>query len=153
MLTFKEMIMKKTNINLIIDALLLLSLGAITGIGLLIKFILVAGYQRWEIYGRNVSLFLWGLDRHQWGTIHSIIALVFIVLLALHIILHWSMIVGISRNMIPNRFVRWITTLILVVLTIILVIFPYFIKPEVSEGRHGEGHSRHQCRNICNGMC
>ncbi|MHC4076764.1 MAG: DUF4405 domain-containing protein [Planctomycetota bacterium] len=62
--------MKRAKLNLIIDALLLLCLAGIAGIGFLIKYVLVPGYQRWEIYGRNVSLFLWGLDRHQWGTIH-----------------------------------------------------------------------------------
>jgi len=52
--------MEKSKLNLVIDALLLLCLAAIAGIGLLIKYVLVPGYQRWEIYGRNVSLFLLG---------------------------------------------------------------------------------------------
>ena len=98
--------MKRAKLNLIIDALLLLCLAAIAGIGLLIKYVLVPGHQRWEIYGRNVSLFLWGLDRHQWGTIHFIIGLVFLSLLVLHVVLHWSMVVGVYRRLIPNRFAR-----------------------------------------------
>jgi hypothetical protein len=134
------MIMKKSKLNLIIDAMLLLCLAAIAGIGLLIKYVLVPGYQRWEIYARNVSLFLWGLDRHQWGTIHFIIGLVFLSLLVLHIILHWQMIVGIYRRLIPNRFARWITALILICITIILFVFPYFVKPEVLEQGRGKGY-------------
>ena len=134
------MIMKKSKLNLIIDALLLLCLAAIAGIGFLIKYVLVPGYQRWEIYGRNVSLFFWRLDRHQWGTIHYIIGIVFLALLVLHIVLHWQMIVGIYRRLIPNRFARWITALILLVVTVLLLAFPYLVKPEVVEQGGGQGH-------------
>ena len=123
--------MKNSKLNLIIDALLLLCLAAIAGIGLLMKYVLVPGYQRWEIYGRNVNLFLLGLDRHQWGKIHFIIGLVFIALLVLHIILHWQMVVGIYRKLIPNRFACWVIALILLVVTILLFTLPYFVKPEV----------------------
>ena len=127
----KENIMKKLKLNLIIDALLLLCLAAIVGIGLLIKYVLVPGYLHWEIYGRRVSLFLWGLDRHQWGTIHFIIGLVFLALLVFHTILHWQMIVGIYRKLISNRFARWLVALIFICVTILLLVFSYFVKPEV----------------------
>ena len=94
--------MKKSKLNLIIDAILLLCMAAIAGIGLLMKNVLVPGYKRWDIYGRNVELYFWGLDCHQWGTIHFIIELVLLALLVLHIALHWSMILGIYRKLIPN---------------------------------------------------
>ncbi len=50
--------MKKSKLNLIIDALLLLCIAAIGGIGFLMKYVLVPGSQRWEIYNRNVDLFV-----------------------------------------------------------------------------------------------
>jgi len=147
--------MKKAKLNLIIDSLLLLCLAGIAGIGLLIKYVLVPGYQRWEIYGRNVSLFFWGLDRHQWGTIHFVIGLVFLALLVLHVVLHWSMIVGIYRCLIPNRFARWITALILLVLTVLLFAFPYFVKPEVVEQGRGKGYGLGPmpCDATCDTKC
>jgi len=147
--------MKKSKLNLIIDALLLLCVAAIVGIGLLIKYVLVPGYQRWEIYGQNVSLFLWGLDRHQWGTIHFIIGLVFLALLVLHIVLHWQMVVGIYRKLIPNRFACWITALILLVLTILLFAFPYFVKPKVIEQGRGKGRGQGlvPCEAKCDSKC
>ena len=134
--------MKKAKLNLVIDALLLLCLAAIAGVGFLMKYVLIPGYQRWEIYGRNVSLFFWGLDRHQWGRIHFIIGIVFLALLVLHIVLHWQMVVGIYRGLIPNRFARWITTLILLIVTILLFAFPYFIKPKIIEQGRGKGRNR-----------
>ncbi len=143
--------MEKSKLNLVIDALLLLCLAAIAGIGLLIKYVLVPGYQRWEIYGRNVSLFFWRLDRHQWGTIHFIIGLVFLALLVLHVVLHWQMVVGIYRKLIPNRFACWVIALILLVVTILLFAFPCFVKPEVIE--QGRGKGRGQVLGPCDATC
>jgi hypothetical protein len=131
--------MKRTHINLVIDALLLVCTAAIAGIGLLIKFVLVPGYRRWEIYGRNVSLFFWKLDRHQWGTIHLSAGLVFLGLLALHVILHWSMIVGIYRGLVPNRITRRLAATILVCITVLLLAFPLLIRPEVHDQGMGMG--------------
>lgn len=134
--------MKRTKLNLAVDALLLLCIAAIAGIGLLMKYVLVPGYQRWAIYGRNVNLFLWGLDRHQWGTIHFVTGLVFFALLVLHIILHWPTIVGIYRRLVPNLFTRWIAAVIFVCITILLLSFSCIVEPEVWE--QGQGKSRGQ---------
>ncbi len=131
--------MKKSKINLIIDAVLLVCMAAIAGIGLLMRNVLIPGYQRWDVYGRNVELYFWGLDRHQWGTVHFIISLVLIGLVILHIVLHWSMIMGIYRNLIKNARTRWITAIILLALTIALTFFSYAISPDIQEGGHREG--------------
>jgi len=129
--------MTKSKINLIIDALMLLCVAAITGIGLLIKYVLVPGQARWAIYGRNVELFFWGLDRHQWGTVHLTIGLVLITLLILHIILHWTMILAIYRCLILNRLIRRIIVVVLICLTALFLVFSCFVKPEVREGGRG----------------
>ena len=136
--------MKRTKLNLIIDGLLLLCMACIVGLGLLIKFVLIPGSQRWEIYGRNVELLFWGLDRHEWGTIHLIIGCVFLAFLTLHIILHGSMIVVIYRKLIPGRLTRWLTAVIFVSLTVLLFIFPLFVKPEVQEGGKEKGRGWRQ---------
>ena len=136
--------MKKSKWNLIIDAVLLLCTAAIVGIGLLMKYVLIAGYQRWEVYNSNVELYFWGMDRHQWGTIHLIIGLVFLGLLVLHIILHWSMIVGIYKCLIPNRLLRYIVMVILIAVTVILLVFSWFVSPEQIERGGGRGSYWHQ---------
>jgi len=141
--------MKKAKLNLVIDALLLLCIAAIAGIGLLIKYVLVPGYRRWQIYGRNVNLSFWGLDRHQWGTIHLVIGCVFLALLVLHIILHWEIIVGCSCNLLPNRLLRLTAALILMCIVIFLFIFPYFVKPDVWEQGQGQGQNRRGCETMC----
>jgi glucan phosphoethanolaminetransferase (alkaline phosphatase superfamily) len=129
--------MNKNKINLIIDALLLLCMAVIAGIGLLMRNVLVPGYKRWDIYGSNVELSFWGFDRHQWGNIHFIIGLALLGLLILHIVLHWSIIVAIYRKLLPNAAARWITAIILLVLTMVLVFFSYAIEPD--KGGKGKG--------------
>jgi len=135
---------KKSKLNLIIDALLLLCIASIAGIGLLMRNVLVPGYKRWDIYGRNVELYFWGLDRHQWGTIHFVIALVLLALLVLHVVLHWAVIVGIYRKLMPNVKARWITAIILLAITITLAFFSYAVHPVVSEGGRGAGAGQHR---------
>ena len=144
--------MNKAKVNLVIDALLLLCVAGITGVGLLMKYMLIPGYLRWEVYGRNVGLYLWGLDRHQWGMIHLVIGLVFLGLLVLHVVLHWSMIVGIYYKLIPSRCGRWVTAVVIVLVTAVLLFFSYFVKPEVTEQEHGKGRGVVQCDTTIAGL-
>lgn len=134
------MAMDKSKVNLVIDALMFLCVMAMAGIGLLIKFVLLPGKDTWAAYGRKVELFLFGMDRHQWGTIHFIIAFVFLGLLALHILLHWKRILSFSSRLIGSNVARRIIATIIVVVSVFLVVFPLFVKPEVQEperkGRH-----------------
>ncbi|MHC4721941.1 MAG: DUF4405 domain-containing protein [Planctomycetota bacterium] len=136
--------MKKSKLNLVIDALLLVCMAAIAGIGLLMRNVLIPGYQRWEIYGSNVELYFWGLGRHQWGTIHFIIALVLLGFVILHIVLHWSMILGIYRKLIPSVRARWITAIILLALTVALAFFSFAVRPDVYERDRGAGAGQHR---------
>ena len=131
--------MSKNKINLIIDALMLLAVGGIVGIGLLIHYVLIPGQQRWAVYGRNVDLTLLGLDRHQWGAIHYWIGVVFFALIVLHVVLHWRMVVALARQLIPSRGGRVVVAILLAAVVVFLVIFPAVVKPEVSEGGRGAG--------------
>jgi len=129
--------MKKPHINLIIDALLLLVLAAMMGIGLLIQFVLVSGIRRREIYGSQVDLSFLNWGRHEWGYLHYILGLIFLVLIALHIVLHWDMIKSIAKRLIPNRALRWVIGVLLLVLTVVLTAFPALVKPRI--GGLGDG--------------
>jgi hypothetical protein len=141
-------IMSKAKLNLLVDSLLLVCIAAIAGIGFLLKYVLVPGAQRWEIYGRNVDLFVLGLDRHGWGTIHYGFGVAFLVLVTSHIILHWRAVVAIYRKIIPNRVASLITAIVLLALTITLLTFAFLVKPQVrdrGQGR-GRGPSQHKYR-------
>lgn len=118
--------------NLLIDAILLLLLMAMAGLGLLIKYVLVPGFKRNDIYGSDVELFLWGYDRHQWGTVHLWVSLAFIFLIILHIIFHWRMIGCIFKQIFGTKASRIIVVSALVFFSLLFVIAPLLIKPDIT---------------------
>jgi len=131
--------MKKLTLNLLVDLVMLLCLDLIVGIGFLIEYILVPGSERRAIYGANVDLTFWGMDRHQWGEVHYTAGLVFAALVVLHIILHWSIIVGWFRRTVKRAALRWAIGLLLFVISAALAVLPFFVKPEVGEEQGGRG--------------
>lgn len=150
--------MKKINkakLDFIIDIIMFVVLMAIAGLGFLIKWVLVPGFKRNQVYGKDVELYFWGLDRHEWGSIHLILSFTLLFLLILHLIFHWRQILCIYRSMVSSRPVRSLLTVFLIFLTLILAIVPLFIHPEVDEYAAGHGRERehypgrfHEERNI-----
>jgi len=123
----------KPKLNLVIDFIMLIVMMSVAGLGLLMKYVLLPGFKINEIYGSNVELYFWGLDRHQWGTIHLWLALFFIFLLILHIIFHWDMIVSIFRQMVQSKTTRLAFFIIIGILSVFLALAPFFIKPEIAQ--------------------
>lgn len=123
----------KSKLNLIIDIIMFLNLMGVAGVGFMIKYVLVPGFKRNEIYGRDVELYFFGLDRHQWGEIHLILSFILLFLLLLHIILHWKMIVAIFKRMVCIPSVRTCLTASFVILSLLFGLGPLLLKPEVSQ--------------------
>jgi len=134
----------KTNVKLIIDGLMFLCMAALAGIGFLMKYVLLSGKEAQAKYDTKVELSLLDLNRHEWGTIHLIIALVLAGLLLLHIILNWKQILNMYHRLIGGQALRRIITAVFVIISLILLILPFVVKPEIQElqrgGREG-GHS------------
>ena len=142
--------MKKPKLNLIIDILLLILMAAIMGIGFLLKFRLLSGHEKWEKYGANLDTTLFGLDRHQWGTIHLILGLILFVVLVLHIWFHWNMIICIFKKLIKNKGPRIVFTIVLCLLTLFFLIAPFVFNIEIEDIREKQGYykSHLQEKNI-----
>lgn len=77
--------MKRILDNLHIDLIAGALLVAMVATGYIIRFPLPPG--------TNKSLSLWGLTRHQWGAVHFWISLGLLVLVVVHVCLHWQWIV------------------------------------------------------------
>ncbi len=137
----------KPKLNLTIDVIMFVVLMAIAGIGFLIKYVLVPGFKRNEIYGRDVELYFWGIDRHEWGSIHLILSFILLFLLLLHIIFHWKQIVCIFKCMLPSRVWRLVLTIAIIILTFLLGILPIFLKPEIHQVKGGNYHANHSENN------
>jgi hypothetical protein len=132
----------KSKVNLIIDALMLLFMMSMTGVGMLIRYVLVPGYRRNEIYGKGKELLVWGMDRHQWGTIHFALALVFSALLLLHIILHWNLIKCIYKKMIPHTTLRRSMAVFIVLVSAALAVGSLFLSPAIQSFQPGSNEWR-----------
>jgi len=132
----------KPKLNLVIDFIMLIMMMTLAGLGFLMKYVLLPGYKINEVYGSNVELDFWGLDRHQWGTIHLCLALFLIFLLVLHIIFHWDMIVCILRQMVQSKTKRLALFIIIGVLSLFLALVPFFIKPEIAQFERKHNHNR-----------
>ncbi len=90
--------MKRATLNFIVDSLAFLDLLLLTATGGVMKWVLPpgsgGGYGRGYRGGRGPageSMRQWlGLGRHDWGDVHFIMALVFVFLILVHIVLHWT---------------------------------------------------------------
>jgi len=139
----------KAKLNFIIDALMFLCMMAIAGLAFLMKFILIPGKERSAKYGRPVELSLFSWDRHEWGTIHLAIGLTLLGLLALHIILHWKIIIGLFQKLIGNQKTRWIIAPVFVILSLFLLAAPIAVRPDIenlARGRSEHSESNNHAR-------
>ncbi|MGM0528699.1 MAG: DUF4405 domain-containing protein [Bacteroidota bacterium] len=136
--------MKKSNQYLLVDVLMFIFLAMMTGLGLMIKYILVPGSKRWEIYGRNVDLTFLGLDRHGWGTVHLICSICFLVLLAIHIILHWKCLVGYVCKIVHTKANAYIVLLAFGFLLFFIIVIPLMVNIKVTDIGVGRERFLHQ---------
>ncbi len=131
----------KGKLNFIIDAAMFLLMAAVTGLGFLMKYVLVPGKERSVKFGRQVDLYLWGWDRHEWGTVHLILGFVLLGFLALHIVLHWRSIQFLFSRLIGKKAWRMPLVLVFSLLLLFLLVFPFIVRIDVEETVTGE--SRH----------
>jgi hypothetical protein len=136
-------LMDKSKLNFIIDALMFLCLMAMAGLGFLMEYVLLPGRKAWTKYGRNVDLTWLGWNRHDWGEIHLYLAFTLLGLLFIHLVLHWQMILGLYARLLPDPRARSRLAWAVLVLTVLLLTFPFLVTPEVRDrGRGGGGQSR-----------
>ena len=141
----------KGKLNFIIDALMFICMMAIAGLALLMKFILIPGKDRLAKYGRGVDLSLLGMDRHEWGTIHLAIGLALLGLLTLHIILHWKAITGLFQKLVDNQKARWIIAPTFAVVSLILLVVPLAVRPDIQEMERGRSGQLAAGNTACGG--
>ncbi len=87
--------MRRSTLNLLIDALSALVMLALIGTGLVVRYILPAGSGG---HGRGGGLVLWSLDRHGWGDVHFWLAVAVGALMVLHVALHWRWVCATIRH-------------------------------------------------------
>lgn len=122
-----------------------LCMSAIIGIGFLIKYTLVSGQERKLKYGDHVDLYLWGMNRHDWGFIHLVLGFAIIGLLALHLFLHWNMITHVYKNLIKKPLSKKAIAICFTIICAALILVPFFIKPEI---KNTQNHKQQKTTSI-----
>lgn len=136
--------MNKTKFNFIIDAAMFLTIMAMAGLGFLMKYIMPPGRKVIAEYGRNLEFSWMGWNRHDWGDIHLYLGFFFLALLVLHTILHWNQILGLFHRLVPNPRWRSRIAIIFVLLSLLLIWFPFLITPDRQERGRGGGGGRNR---------
>jgi hypothetical protein len=82
--------MNKSATNFWVDAVAFAAFLFLAATGAITRYMLPPGTGHFRS--------LWGMDRHDWGGVHFWIAVVFLITLALHVILHWRWITGMIKG-------------------------------------------------------
>ena len=87
--------MKRATANFIVDLVSFVDLVGMAFTGIIMKYVLPPGTGGCGRLlhggqGREHIKELWSMSRHEWGRIHYCLALLFLALIVVHIILHWS---------------------------------------------------------------
>lgn len=130
--------MRKPYWNFLLNATMTLCMSAIIGIGFLIKYTLISGQERKEVYGQNVELYLLNMNRHQWGTIHLILGFVFFGLLIIHVFLHWKIVTTVYQKIIKVKLTKRIVAFLFVAICALLILAPFFVQPEIISAKKGK---------------
>jgi hypothetical protein len=80
--------MSKNRLNLVVDTLAYLAMVALASTGLMMAYVLPPGTG--GRHSGEPARTLLGLGRHDWGDLHFYVAIALLVLMLLHVILHWK---------------------------------------------------------------
>jgi Domain of unknown function (DUF4405) len=140
--------MKKSKWNFTIDLIMFLVMALIAGLGLLIKYVLLPGSERWIKYGQNVELSWLGLDRHQWGLVHLLLGALLFGLLIVHIVLHWKTIICWFKKYCMSKFSSLFWGLSFLLICLLFLVFPFLIHVDVEEIESGRERFSHKTDTV-----
>ncbi len=116
------MMKNRLTINIIIDLAMFLAMALTSISGVVIRIIAPLRRVAHEAWVRDAASWVLSCGRRLWAEIHLWAGVVVLVLLVLHIILHWSTIDGFLKRHIKSNCWRTVLYLVLFVLLILSVV-------------------------------
>lgn len=101
--------MSRSTLNFVLDMMSFLDLIGLAVTGYVMRYTLPPGTggmgrSLHGSAGRGVQVEeLWSMTRHEWGSVHFYLAVVFIALMIAHIILHWSWIKCYAKSSLVHK--------------------------------------------------
>lgn len=124
--------MQREQLGYWIDGVALVNLAALAATGLLLEFRLPPGSGGEHVLQVGVEagrrLTVWGLSRHEWGSIHLCLSMAFLALMSAHIFLHWRWIWAFTRGKDPDgQSLRIRQFLAFVGLVLLILLLPWLV--------------------------
>lgn len=123
---------KKSTWNFLVDSLSLLAFSLMLSTGSILWWILPHGggpRSRGGGGSEHLDRELLGFTRHQWGDVHAYVACVFLALLIIHVVLHWSwiraMAWGTAEN--PKPVAQRIEVLLALAAIVLIIVAPWVL--------------------------
>lgn len=95
--------MRRGTLNFVVDVFLLLVMLGMAASGLVIKYVLPPGSGGGHGGDAGSGKALWGLGRHDWGDLHFWLAVALVVLVLIHVALHWAWVCVTTRRLVSGR--------------------------------------------------
>ena len=108
--------------NIIIDLAMFIAMAVTSISGIVIKVVAPLRRVAHEEWVRDMAFWIVGESRRLWANIHLWAGVVMLVLLVLHIVLHWSVIDGFFKKHIKSSGWRAMLYLVLFVLLLLSVV-------------------------------
>lgn len=125
--------MKKPTLNFIVDTIAFFLFLCLLSTGFLIFLVIPPGS----------GFTVWNMGRHSWGEIHFWIALSFLIMMVIHVTLHWKWIKtkvkGSSKDAHHSKR-RSIFAILLFIIVLLLLLAPFLSPVEKSGTGHGGPH-------------
>ena len=132
--------MRKSTLNAIVDALLVVSMVSVAFMGVLLGFFVGRGDVP------QAEKYVWGFHRHDWGDLHLIFSLILVGLVILHFVLHIDWLRRTSRRLLG---LHWVVSLLILLVITAGILFAFIGLKRAHPGdweheelRSGEGRGR-----------
>ncbi len=129
--------MNKSNLIKFVDVTAFIGFIFVVSTGVLLRYVLPTQS------GRAVELL--GMNRHDWGDIHFYITLIFLIILSIHLLLHWKFFLHLFQNGFKstNTF-RLMLGIVALIAVVALAIAPFIAPLEYSETTKGHQIGKHR---------
>lgn len=114
--------MKRLSTNILVDIALFLNMAILSISGFVIKVMMPSGGGMHRRGGFDRAADVLGMSRHTWKDIHLWAGIIVLLLLLLHIALHWKMIDGFFKKNIPNTSMRYTFYVFLLIVSVVSIV-------------------------------
>ncbi|MFH1760242.1 MAG: DUF4405 domain-containing protein, partial [bacterium] len=122
--------MNKRKLNFIVDILMTICFFIVAFIGVLMGSFIGKGHSV-----SNSSKYFLGFHRHEWGYIHWVFSIAFVIFFIIHLILHWQWVKGAFQKY--THLNALVGSLLVIIISAVII---WIALPIASTGQYAEKH-------------